>query len=305
MFSFFKRIPKSFNTGYLDVGDGHQIYYQQFGNPKGIPVLSFHGGPGGSSKAKHVTHYNLKKYRVVVFDQRGCGCSLFKDAFFKNTTKATIKDAKLLLEHLGIKGKIIVNGASFGASLALLFAETYPELIKHIIVSSVFLMRPEDAEWVTHMSRIFYPDFIDPMREMAHSKDIVSYFHKLIFSKKGSDIKKAQKYYGTYEMQLGKLSPTWANDPDLTEEAIRSTRIYLHYEKNKFFVGSDEILGHIKRIQKIPTLIVHNRLDFCCPVVGAYELHQKLPKSKLVIVPSKGHGSALLFKILDQEIAAL
>lgn len=305
IFSWFSRDPRPYDTGYVSVGEGHSLYYQQFGNPKGSVVLSFHGGPGGSGRAKHASHYDLKKWRVVLFDQRGCGHSLYQDAFRNNTSTATIKDALCLLNNLKIKGKITVAGGSFGAGLALLFAEAYPARVRQLILNSVFLMRPEDAEWVTKGSRLFYPDMLDELARQVAGKELVKAYHRLIFSDKYLDIQKAQRYFGSYEHQLGELQPSFERVPALTDNTIRSGRIYLDYEKNHFFVGSNQILDNIGRIRTIPAIIVHNRLDFCCPVVQAYDLHQALPKSRLVIVPDKGHGSRALFQALEQEIRKL
>ena len=302
---FFHREPKPFDTGFVSVGQGHDLYYQQFGNPKGRVVLSFHGGPGGSGRVKHVTHYNLKKWRVILFDQRGCGGSRAKDPFENNTPMATVHDAKVILDTLKIKGKITVAGSSYGTSLALLFAETFPNRVEQMILMSVFLMRPQDCAWVSRDSRLFYPDLMDEMQRQAGRKGIVAYYHRLIFSDKYRDIQQALKYYGSYEHQLGKTDPSFDPTPALTDGKIQSTRIYLDYEKNHFFVSDNQILDHIGKIKHIPALIIHNRLDFCCPVCEAYDLHRALPKSRLVIVPDKGHGSAKLFKTADKEIARL
>ncbi len=305
MFPFLKKKIVPFNTGFLSVGDGHSIYYHQYGNPNGKVVLSFHGGPGGSGKAKHVSHYDLKKWRIILFDQRGCGLSKFEDAFKNNTSQATVQDAEKLLKYLKIKGKVVIAGASFGSGLAVLFAETYPKLVSQLILNSIFLMRKKDAEWVSKDSRIFYPDLMDEMKKIAGQKDLVPYFYKKLFSDKYLDIQQAQKYYGSYERLLGEVNPSFDKTPALTDGYIRSGRIYLDYEINHFFVKENQLLDHIDRIKNIPTLIVHNRLDFICPVYQAYDLHRALPSSKLVIVPDKGHSSKMLFKVLDKEIRNL
>ena len=302
---FFHREPKPFDTGFVPVGQGHQLFYQQFGNPKGRIVLSFHGGPGGCGRSKHVLHYNLKKWRVILFDQRGCGGSRAVDPMADNTPLSAVHDADTILKYLKIKKKITVAGASYGSSLALLFAEAYPKRVEQLILTSVFLMRPVDYKWVSEGSRLFYPDLMAEMQQQAGRKGIIEYYHRLIFSDKYRDIQQALKYYGSYEYQLGKLDPSFEPTPALTDGKIQSTRIYLDYEKNDFFVSDNQILDHIDKIKNIPALIIHNRLDFCCPVCGAYDLHRALPKSRLIIVPDIGHGSAKLFKVLDREIARL
>lgn len=305
MFSFLKRSPRPYDTGYVPVGQGHQLFYQQVGNPNGEVVLSFHSGPGSRAKAKHTSHYDLKKYRVILFDQRGCGLSKYTDAFRCNTTMDTIRDGIAILDHLKVKGKVIVAGASFGSGLAILFAETYPTRVKQIIINSVFLMRHKtDSMWTSRDCRLFYPDLMDEMRSIAKSDNIVPFFHKMAFSDKYKDIQIAKKYYGTFERELGSLTPSFKSQ-SLTDESVQSLRVYLHYEKNLFFVEPNQIMDNIDKIKSIPALIVHNRLDFVCPVYMAYDLHRALPKSRLIIVPDKGHASPLLFKILDAEIKKL
>ena len=305
MFSFFKQTPKPYDTGYVSVGHGHELFYQQVGNPKGEVVLSFHAGPGSRAKAKHTSHYDLKKYRIILFDQRGCGLSKYKDAFANNTTMDTIHDGMAILDYLKINGKITVAGASFGSGLAVLFAETYPARVKQIIVSSIFLMRhTTDSMWTSRDCRLFYPDMIDEMRQVAKSDNIVPFFHKMAFSDKYKDIQIAKKYYGSFERELGSLTPSF-KPQTLSDDSVQSLRIYLHYEKNLFFVKPDQIMDNIDKIKHIPALIVHNRLDFVCPVYMAYDLHRALPKSRLIIVPDKGHASPQLFKVLDAEIKKL
>ena len=132
MFGFFNN--KIFDKGWLPAFEGHKIYYQQVGNPKGEVVLNFHGGPGGCCKKSHAEYFNLKKQRIIMFDQRGCNRSESEDITALNDTKRLIKDAKRLLEYLNINEPVIVSGASWGSTLALLFAEKYPELTKQICV---------------------------------------------------------------------------------------------------------------------------------------------------------------------------
>ena len=145
MFGFFNN--KVFDKGYLPEFEGHEIYYQQMGNPKGEPVLFFHGGPGGSCKDSHGNYFNLKKQRVIMFDQRGCGRSKTEDIISLNDTKRLVKDANRLLEYLNICEPVTVAGGSWGSTLALLFAEKYPERIARICLYAVFLARREDMEW--------------------------------------------------------------------------------------------------------------------------------------------------------------
>ena len=300
---FFQKKP--FQSGFLPSLDGHEIFYQQFGNPKGEPVLYFHGGPGGSSKVTQATIYDLKRFRVILFDQRGSGKSAFRDPVYKNTTQDTLQDAARLLNFLKIKTKIIVSGGSWGATLALLFAETYPEKVKKIVVSQVFLARNRDRGWTDCDAVRFYPDIMDALQKPAGKKDIVAYYHDLIFSDSIENQEEALALYGQAEELIGQILPTF-KPAFWDEKAVRKLRVFMHYEKNRHFIKENQILNEIAKIRSVPMFIFHNRMDFCCPLEQAWELHKNCPKSKLTIVPDTGHGSPRLFKkmkkILKKEL---
>ena len=290
------RFIKPYDTGYLPEKDGHTIFYQQIGNPNGEVVLSFHGGPGGSSKSRHASAYNLKRQRIILFDQRGCGESLFKDLLLKNTPQETVNDAIRLLDYLKVKGKVTSAGFSYGSTCALLFAQMHPERVKNILVGSIFLAREQDYENSTPISEYFYPDVLDKIQEIAGKESPEAYFQKLLFSNNEKDIQKAMKYYGFLEHMAGSasLNTNFPQEP-FSEKKIKSFRIYLNYQINHFFLKPDQILQDCKKIKDIPARIYQNRLDFCCPPKQAFSLHKALPKSKLTIIADKGHGSDKMF----------
>lgn len=295
-----RRFVKSVTDGYLPVCDGHKIYYQCFGNPKGKPVLSFHGGPGGSSRAKHAAVWPLKTHFVICFDQRGCGKSETKRPLYKNTIFDTVRDGMRLLDYLGIREKIIVAGGSYGATCAVLFAEEYPSRVRKLVVNSVFLARPQDYRFSSPSALLFYPDVLHMFQKQSGGMDIETYFDKLLFSKKRADNERAVRYWGAFEHQLGDLAPTFPRR-SVSDAAILNARIMRHYVKNRFFLKRNQLIDNIKRLTGIPTLIVQNRLDFCCPPAQAYELHRALKRSRLVLVPDSGHGSDMLFYTLYLE----
>ncbi|MDR1476959.1 MAG: alpha/beta fold hydrolase [Rickettsiales bacterium] len=305
-FGLFKREPKPYDAGWLYVGDGHEIAYYQYGNPHGKPVLSFHGGPGGSAKFKYAAFHDLKKKRVILFDQRGCGQSKFKDMLRNNTTQDTLRDAEKLLAHLGVKGKITVAGGSFGSTCALLFAQKNPKRVERIIVNSVFLARRRDfVEWGYEDAKRFYPDIIERLENMAGSKPIVKYFHGLLFSSDRKKELEALKYYGCLEESLGALEPKFELPPkDKIDAYVKGLKIFMHYETNAMFIKENQILADARKIKHIPTFIAHNRLDMICPFEQAWVLHKALPKSKLLIVPDHGHGSDMQTKTFKKFIKA-
>lgn len=295
--------PKPFNEGWLPNQDGHEVYFCQYGNPKGIPVLSFHGGPGGASRPKYAKLFNLKKYRFIQFDQRGCGKSKYLNLLNNNTTDYLLKDAKRLLEYLQINSRIIVHGVSWGSTLALLFAETYPETVGKIVVSSVFLARPFDTAWVDAESERFYPDLWAEMRRQIHGSDVRKEYTRLLFSTKQKDNLKALTYFGAYEYMLGQLNPNF-KEPKADELPflLTSCKISFHYAKHNYFMSGNQILRNAVKIRKMPILIVHNRMDFCCPPKQAWDLHNALPKSELLIIPDYGHSTKSILKAVKQHL---
>ena len=303
--NLFERMPKPFDQGYLPTTDGHSVYYYQYGNPVGIPVLSFHGGPGGSSRPKYAKLFDLKRYRFLQFDQRGCGLSAANDLLFRNETSYLLQDAMHLLAYLHINEPIVVHGGSWGSTLALLFAEAYPKLVRQIVVSSIFLAREEDYMWVKRDSERFYPDLWEQMREQYPGKDLFKTYEKLLFSDKEEDNLQALTYYGKYEHKLGQLNPEFKPVEEVEEATLRSARVYHHYDKNRFFINENQILRNCNKIKHIPTIIVHNRLDFCCPVKQAWELHKALPQAEFKIVPTIGHSSLKLQREIKKIIRAV
>lgn len=303
LFNIFKKTIKPYNEGLLTETDGHKIAFYQYGNPKGKPVLYFHGGPGGAAKAKYAKLFNLKKYRFIAFDQRGCGNSQYEDLLEENTSYNTIADAKHLLNYLEVNEPVILYGCSWGSTLALLFAEKYPKLISSIILNAVFLARKYDYSWVTAESERFYPDLWEIMRTKVKQNEFLPEYRKLLFSKRKAENLKALKYIGSYEYLLGQLDPEFPKLKEVEEKTLNSARISFYYEKNHYFLKENQILQNISKIKKIKCLILHNRLDFCCPVKQAWDLHKALPKSKLKIVADYGHVSPKLFKTTKKEIS--
>ncbi len=303
MFSFLFKDAKPFSTGYLPDDKGHSVYFHQFGNPEGVPVFSFHGGPGSRSKPKHAKLYNLKKFRVILFDQRGCGMSTPAGKFEDNGLADLLHDAKRLLDMLGIE-KAIISGASWGAALALVFAQNFPERVQKLIVSSVFLARQKDIDWIAKESSRFYPDLMQEMvKELNDQSFLRSNYAQMILSDNKADQIKAARLYGSYERMIGQLNPSFSAEVP-TDDHIAAFKIYMHYDRYNYGLQENQILENIETIKDIPTLIVHNRLDMICPLKQAWLLHRSLNNAKLVIVPDAGHSSELLVKTIKKEVTA-
>ena len=303
MLWFWNKNKKPVLSGWLPPVDGHEIYYHTYGNPKGETVLLFHGGPGGSSKIRHTSNYNLKKYYIILFDQRGCGKSKFEDLLHKNTPLDAVHDAKRLLEHLNISGKVVSNGGSYGSLLAILFAEQYPELVSNIWLGSIFLGRDRDVQqWEERDAARFYPDFISELKSKAGNKGISNYFANELFSGDKKREQEAMKYYGSLEGIVGSKTPEFKfpETEEDYEKELKSLKIYTSMVVNHFFMTDNQLINNSGTIQNIPTEIFHNRLDLCCPFEQAWELHNALPKSNLHVVPALGHGGPEMNKILKE-----
>lgn len=304
-FKFWQGAPKPFAEDYLDVGQGHKVYYAQYGNPQGEPVIVFHGGPGYYSKPKHAEIFDLKLWRVILFDQRGGGKSMFTDALKANTTPHLLADAKAILKHLGIT-KTTAYGGSWGSTLALLFAQAHPQMVTRLIVNKVFLARKKDTDWTIHDTGVLYPDLMEKMLAECGPRDkLVTHLHRLAMSKKHGEQVKSFNLFGGYEGALSKLDLAEGEKYEANASSLRHYQIYMAYIEQNFGMKEDQILKNIGKIKHIPTLILHNRLDLVCPLEQAWLLHKAMPKSKLVIVPDFGHSTDKLHNATRAEIRAL
>ena len=213
-----------------------------------------------------------------------------------------MKNKNVLLAHLKINTPVIVHGVSWGSTMALLFAEAQPQMVSKIAVSSIFLARPEDYGWVNKESERFYPDLWHEMRKQIRRNDVYQEYHNLMFSPRIKDNLKALSYLGAYEYMLGQLEPKFTELDEASPESIKSAQIAFYYDQNEYFISRNKILANADKIKHIPALIYHNRMDFCCPVKQAWELHQALPKSELVILPEYGHSNPRLLKEMRKKL---
>lgn len=303
IFSFFKKELKPYNSGFLPQLDGHQIFYQEIGNPKGDIVLFFHAGPGGRSNPQRADIFDLKKHRIIMFDQRGCGNTISENILHKNTIQQTILDAKRLLDFLNIKEKVIVYGCSFGSACALLFSSQYKKCVRKIVLTSVFLGNTSSVHMFDEVCALFYPDIQSLLSNITGNSDIVDYFYYNTISDDVKKQKEALQYYGALEHQMGSTSPSFPKIEEIDPQRLNSFRIYMHYLKNNMFLKENELLNQTSILQDIPVYIFHNRLDMTCPVVNAYELSQKLRHVKLFIVEDTGHISKKLFDCAKERLA--
>lgn len=293
--------PKAFNEGFLPEEDGHKVYFAEFGNPEGKPVLVFNGGPGGSFRAGRAKYANLKKYRVIMFDQRGCGRSEPLGKTEHNTTQDLLDDTTRLVNFLKINQKIILWGASWGSTLALLWAEQNAAKVERLLLSQIFLANKEFKSWEFDGNRYIYPEFVEKLEHESKGKTI-GYFNSLIQSANKTKQLKAVNAYGWYERICSSMAPEFSRFTEISDKDLASQRIYMHYAANNFFLGDDDVLQNINKIKEINTLILHSRLDLVCPFKGAYDLSGGLKKAKLIVLPAFGHVNKLMSKTIRKEV---
>ncbi|MFT5354753.1 MAG: proline iminopeptidase [Polyangiales bacterium] len=295
MSSLFPAI-EAYETGMLEVGDGHTLYYEQSGNPNGKPAIFVHGGPGGGTDPSSRRYWDPAHYRIVLFDQRGCGESTPHANLHANTTQHLIADMEKLRAHLSIDTWQVFGG-SWGSTLSLAYAEVHPEHVSELILRGIFLVRPEEIHWYYQegTSRIF-PDawegFLAPIPE-AERGDLVSAYHKRLTSDDEAIRNEAALAWSIWEGSTSRLIP----DPEMVARtaepvfAAAFARIECHYFMNKGFMDENQLLRDIDKIRHIPCVIVQGRYDVICPTKSAWDLHRAFPESKLVLVPDAGHSA--------------
>jgi proline iminopeptidase len=288
----------SYSSELLDVGNGHRVYVEQSGNPNGKPVIFVHGGPGGGTSPLHRTFFDPKKYRIVLFDQRGCGKSTPHASLDHNTTWDLVADMERIREKLGIT-KWQVFGGSWGSTLALVYAITYPARVTELVLRGIFLVRQKELKWfyqegTSNMFPEAWQEYLKPIPQDERS-DFISAYHKKLTSNDRDVRLAAAKAWSIWE---GVTSGMYNKMEKVIESfggeqfAEAFARIECHYFINKGFLASDNwILENCHKIASIPTIIVQGRYDVICPMTSAWELHQKLEKSEIFIIPDAGHSA--------------
>jgi len=280
----------------LKVSQLHTIYFEESGNPQGKPVVIFHGGPGGGSQPIYRQYFNPNLWRIVQFDQRGCGKSAPHAELEENTTWHLVEDIEVLRKHLNID-YWVVSGGSWGSSLALAYCETYPDYCRALILRGIFMLRPKELAWFYQEgASYFFPDawekYIQPI-PVEERDDMISAYYRRLLSPESHVRSQAARAWSIWEASTSKLVP----DLDLierfgTEEfADAFARIECHYFMNKgFFSSENQLLENIDRIRHIPTVIVQGRYDVVCPMFTAWELHKAFPEAEFIVVPDAGHS---------------
>ena len=294
IFTLFPPI-EPFNSGFME-RDGHQIYYEQCGNPNGKPAVFLHGGPGGGGSTAVRRFFDPKKYHIVIFDQRGCGRSKPHGCLEKNTTWDLVEDIETLKKILGFN-KWLVFGGSWGSTLSLAYSQTYPASVSEMVLRGIFMLRKKELDWFYQegASNIFpeaWEKFLEPIDENQRD-DLMSAYHKIFKSDNEEKKLAAAIAWSRWEGSTSSLSynPDMANSFSNPQFALAFALIENHYFVNKGFLEHENQLieSGIDIIRNIPTTIVQGRYDIVCPMTTAWELAKNWPEAKLIVAPSSGH----------------
>jgi len=286
-----------FRHGFLRVSDIHEIYYEECGNPAGKPAIFLHGGPGAGSDRRARQFFDPRHYRIVIFDQRGCGRSRPSASLIENTTWHLVADIERLRKHLGIE-RWLVFGGSWGSTLALAYAEANPERVTELVLRGIFLLRYAEIRWFyQHGASEIFPDAWEAYRDaIPHDErdDFLSAYYQRLTGTDQRAALAAARAWSMWEASASFLHSNLENIKKWGEDqfALAVARIECHYFVNRGFLRSEnQLIDDVPRIRNIPTTIVQGRYDVVCPATSAWDLHRAWPEAELRIVPDAGHSA--------------
>ena len=287
-----------YETGTLSVSDIHTLYYEVSGNPNGKPVVVCHGGPGGGSTPSMRRYFDPKAYKVILFDQRGCGRSTPHASLEDNTTWALVEDMEKLRRHLGVDTWQVFGG-SWGSTLALAYAQKHPGVVTELVLRGIFTLRKKELLWFYQEGASWiYPDawekFLAPIPRAEHG-DLISAYHKRLTSDDREEQLQAAKAWSIWEGSTVSMQPSSERVTAFGSDAfaIAFARIECHYFVNGgFFDRDDKIISDVEKIRHIPAVIVQGRYDVVTPMETAWELHKAWPEATLDVVGDAGHAAS-------------
>jgi proline iminopeptidase len=285
-----------YRRGRLAVDDMHTLYWEECGNPQGLPVLFLHGGPGGGLSPRHRRFFDPAHYRIVLFDQRGAGQSTPLGEYRNNTTPLLVEDIERLRAMLGIE-QWLVFGGSWGSTLALAYGEAHPQRCLGFVLRGIFLCTPAEIDWFMHGIRWFFPEahaqFVAPIPE-AERGDLLHAYEKRLFSEDPTVYLPAARIWSRYEGSCLYLRPNAEAVADASSDVVSLGigRLEAHYFLHRGFMQEDQLIRDIARIRHLPAVIVQGRYDVVCPPASAHRLHQAWPGAKLHMIADAGHAAA-------------
>ncbi len=286
---------KPYVTHHLEVDKPHVLYIEECGNPSGVPVVFLHGGPGAGCSGYHRQYFDPEVYRIILFDQRGCGKSQPHASLENNTSRHLVEDLETIRKHLKIH-QWVVFGGSWGSTLGLLYAETYPDSVSGLILRGIFLARDRDVSWFYQegASRLF-PDywqaFVQPI-PLSQRGNMIEAYHQILTGDDEVLKLRAAKAWSVWE---GMTATLQTNDSVIesfagSHAALSIARIECHYFKHQCWLEPDQLVRDINKIRHIPAYIIHGRYDVICPVEQAWALSRAWPEAQLSIIADAGHA---------------
>ncbi|MBI2992652.1 MAG: prolyl aminopeptidase [Gammaproteobacteria bacterium] len=282
-----------FNAFYLDVGPPHRLHVEEAGNPGGIPVVFLHGGPGTGCNENHRRYFDPARYRVVLFDQRGCHRSAPRGSVEDNTTQRLLADIERIRLHLNID-RWVLFGGSWGATLGLLYAQQNPGRVLAMILRGVFLARRAELDWFARdgANRIFpdyWADFVQSVPE-SQRHDLVAALHAHVHGRDPEAKRRAARAWSTWATRVTTyLLPEASVEEEDPDRMLDQVAIETHYAYHRYFIAENHILASAVRLPDVPTRIIHGRRDLTCTLEGSWALHRAAPRSELLIVNEGGH----------------
>jgi proline iminopeptidase len=284
-------------TGRLKVSDLHEVYYEVSGNPNGKPVVFVHGGPGGGTEPKQRRFFDPDAYRIVLFDQRGCGKSTPHAELTDNTTWHLVDDMERLRTHLEID-RWQVFGGSWGSTLSLAYAQKHRDKVTELVLRGIFMLRKKELHWFYQQgASAMFPDawehYLRPIPE-AERDDLMRAYYQRLTSDDASVRLEAARAWSIWEASTSFLmqKPDYVEHAGAEEFSLAFARIECHYFVNGgFFDRESQLIEDVDRIRDVPSTIVQGRYDVVCPAMSAWDLHQRWPEADLRIVPDAGHSA--------------
>lgn len=277
----------------LEFDSIHRVHVEECGNRLGLPVIFLHGGPASGCKAHHRQFFDPRKYRMILFDQRGAGRSAPKGEISRNSTQDLLRDMEAIRAMLGIP-RWIVFGGSWGATLGLLYAQAFPERVGGLILRGTFLARKSDLEWylVQGLNRIYPEQWQRLMHCVPENErhDLIAAFHSRLLGSDELAKRRVAREWDAWSRRVSLGADFSSTEPETSaSDLVAQVKVEIHYAANRYFICENQILSECARLVNIPTILLHGRYDLVCPIESSFSLHQALPNSVFEILPKSGH----------------
>ena len=286
---------KPYSTGYLQVEEPHELFWAQYGNPEGVPVVFLHGGPGAGCFPQAPQFFDPDFYRIIIFDQRGAGKSTPSAHIENNTAQDLVNDIEKLREHLKIE-KWHVFGGSWGSTLALLYADQHADKILSMVLRAIFLLEQDGVEWLLYDMKNIFPEaweqFVSIIPEDERDDLLEAYYQRLTDEDEDVHMEAAMSW-SLYESACASLIPNYEiiTTDEQKQQALNISRIECHFFRNEMINPQDSLLNKVDNFRHVPTTIIHGRYDVICPIYFAHQLHTQWPEADFIVAPDAGHSA--------------